>query len=73
VIRALLEAGLPVRLVKRVLPSLAAGRAGLDRDVRDEIAAYHDGLARRIERLERQRASLAEFLSQEQGPRPTTA
>jgi len=73
VIRSLLAAGLPVRLVREVLPRFADGAAGLDQRVHDEIAAYRDRLARRIERLERQRDSLGEFLSQEHVARPTNA
>ncbi|MEU6188064.1 MerR family transcriptional regulator [Nocardia sp. NPDC047038] len=64
VIRHLLDAGLPVRFVKRVLPALIEGAGDLDSQARDEIAAYHDRLTRRIALLERQRSSLGGFLSQ---------
>lgn len=61
-VRALLGAGLPVRFVKRVLPAVVDGAGTLDRQSREEIAAYHRRLTRRIEQLEQQRSSLGEFL-----------
>jgi DNA-binding transcriptional MerR regulator len=73
VIRSLLEAGLPVRLVREVLPGFADGRTRLDPRARDQIAAYRDRLTRRIDRLERQQASLGEFLAREHVAGPTTA
>lgn len=62
VIRSLLDAGLPVRYVKRLLPRLVDGAGDLDSRAREEIAAYHDRLSRRITLLERQRTALGEFL-----------
>jgi DNA-binding transcriptional MerR regulator len=62
VIRSLLDAGLPVRFIKRVLPAIADGDGGLDSQAHDEIAAYHDRLGRRIALLERQRSALGQFL-----------
>lgn len=61
VVRGLIDAGLPVRLVRRALPAVVDGR-DLDERTREEVARYHDRLVRRIEQLDRQRASLAEFL-----------
>lgn len=63
VIRSLLDAGLPVRFIKRVLPTLVDGAGDLDARAREEIGAYHDRLTRRIALLEQQRCSLGEFLS----------
>lgn len=63
-VRSLLAAGLPVRLVRRVLPTLVDGAGNLDPQAHDEIVEYHDRLSRRIAQLERQRTSLGEFLAQ---------
>ena len=63
VIRGLLEAGLPVRLVKKVLPAVADGR-DLDHATRAELEDYHDRLVLRIGQLDRRRSSLAVFLGQ---------
>lgn len=60
-IRRLIEAGLPVRLVKEVLPSVLDGRA-LAPQTQDEVRRYHDRLLDRIVELDRRRASLARFL-----------
>lgn len=63
VIRGLLDAGLPVRLVKDVLPAFADGNE-IDPHVREEIERYHDRLVRRISQLALRRASLTAFLDQ---------
>jgi DNA-binding transcriptional MerR regulator len=63
VIRGLLEAGLSVRLVKKVLPVVADGR-DLDQATRTELEDYHDRLVLRIGQLDRRRFSLAVFLGQ---------
>jgi DNA-binding transcriptional MerR regulator len=60
-IRGLLESGLPVRLVKKVLPAVAEGRA-LDRTTRAELQDYHDRVVLRIRQLDQRRSSLAMFL-----------
>jgi DNA-binding transcriptional MerR regulator len=73
VVRFLLDAGLPVRFIKQVLPTLVDGAGDLDAQAREEIAAYHDRLTRRIALLERQRSSLGEFLSQAPIERPSNA
>lgn len=62
-IRSLLDAGLPVRYVKRLLPRLVDGAGDLDSRSREEIAAYYDRLSERITLLERQRTALGEFLA----------
>ncbi len=63
VIRTLMDAGVPMRFIKRVLPTLLDGAGNLDPRARDEIAAYLDRLRQRIALLERQRSSLEDFLS----------
>lgn len=60
-IRGLLDAGLPIRLVRKVLPAIADGRH-LEQQIREELEAYHDRLVHRIMQLNQRRASLATFL-----------
>ncbi|MFD7030012.1 MerR family transcriptional regulator [Streptomyces sp. NPDC059917] len=79
VIRSLLESGLPVRLIKEVLPFLAehpnGGAAALCGEFLDEVRDYHGRLTERIAALTAQRAALESFLSTARppataGPRP---
>jgi DNA-binding transcriptional MerR regulator len=64
VIRSLLESGLPVRLIRDVLPS---DDAGPNPDVSDEfvgqVRGYRDRLAARIAALNERQAALDAFLA----------
>ncbi|MFF1809689.1 MerR family transcriptional regulator [Streptomyces sp. NPDC058251] len=66
VIRSLLESGLPVRLIKEVLPHLADGTdAGTDAvcsEFLEEVRRYRDRLAVRIASLSDQQAALDAYL-----------
>jgi DNA-binding transcriptional MerR regulator len=66
VIRSLLESGLPVRLIKEVLPHLIDGPdAGADlpcAEFLDEVQSYRDRLAARIAVLSAQQSALDAFL-----------
>lgn len=65
-IRSLLESGLPVRLIREVLPQLIdepPGRPDLRRaDFLDEVRRYRDRLQDRIAALESRRSALDTFL-----------
>ncbi len=63
VIRGLLDAGLPVRLIKKVLPAVADGHE-LGQATRTELEDYHDRLVLRIGQLDQRRSALAVFLGQ---------
>jgi len=68
VIRSLLESGLPVRLIREALPSLADGSDG-GRDVVDaeflhEVQRHRDRLAARIAILGEQQAALDAYLKE---------
>ncbi len=65
VIRHLMDAGVPVRFLKQVLP-MVVGETTMDPEAMQEVAAYLDRLSGRIEALERQRSALGEFLLQVQ-------
>ncbi|MDG4797496.1 MerR family transcriptional regulator [Micromonospora sp. WMMD1082] len=76
VIRSLLESGLPVRLIKDVLPHLAAEP---DADLRDvcaeflrEVRRYRDQLAARIASLSDQQAALDAYLHEARPAEPMT-
>ncbi|PZF80305.1 MerR family transcriptional regulator [Jiangella anatolica] len=66
VIRSLLESGLPVRLIREVLPGLADGSdAGADvacTEFLHEVQSYRDRLALRIAVLSDQQAALDAYL-----------
>ncbi|MEU3510977.1 MerR family transcriptional regulator [Streptomyces longwoodensis] len=63
VIRSLLESGLPLRLVRDVLPHLAVGQPDqVCAEFVREVERYRDGLAARIAGLEAQRAALDAYL-----------
>ncbi|WP_338693078.1 MerR family transcriptional regulator [Streptomyces sp. Q6] len=66
VIRSLLESGLPVRLIRDVLPSLTDGAgAGTDAvcaEFLHEVRSYRDRLAARIAVLSEQQAALDVYL-----------
>ncbi len=66
VIRSLLESGLPVRLIRDVLPRLTDGPdAGPDavcEEFLHEVQSYHDRLAARIAVLSDQQAALDTYL-----------
>jgi DNA-binding transcriptional MerR regulator len=66
VIRSLLESGLPVRLIRDVLPSLTDGPdAGTDAvcaEFLHEVQSYRDRLAARIAVLNDQQAALDAYL-----------
>ncbi|MEU5114367.1 MerR family transcriptional regulator [Streptomyces longwoodensis] len=73
VIRSLLEFGLPLRLVRDVLPHLAVGQpAAVCAEFVREVERYRDGLAARIAGLEEQRAALDAYLREVRraAPRP---
>ncbi|MEV0174518.1 MerR family transcriptional regulator [Streptomyces sp. NPDC050803] len=68
VVRSLLESGLPVRLIKEVLPHLT-GRADADTEVMcaeflHEVERYRDRLAARIALLSEQQSALDAYLHQ---------
>lgn len=67
-IRSLLESGLPVRLIKDVLPHLAdtpgAGPEQLCTEFLDEVQGFRDRLAARIAALSSQQSALDAFLSE---------
>jgi DNA-binding transcriptional MerR regulator len=66
-VRSLLESGLPVRMIREVLPQLAPGREdGADQrpEFLDEVQAYRDRLAARITALETQKSALDDFLNE---------
>jgi DNA-binding transcriptional MerR regulator len=60
-IRSLLDAGVPVRLIKEVLPVVVDDR-NLDGPTRAALERYHDRIVRRINQLDERRASLAMFI-----------
>lgn len=66
IIRSLLESGLPIRLIKEMLPHLAdrpdAGADQLGAELLDHIRGYRDRLADRIAGLSAQRSALDAFL-----------
>jgi DNA-binding transcriptional MerR regulator len=66
VIRSLLQSGLPVRLIKEVLPHLADGLVLaadlLCAEFLDEVRSYRDRLAERIAVLSAQQSALDAFL-----------
>ena len=76
VIRSLLESGLPVRLIRDVLPHLARrGDEAADElcpEFLDEVQGYRDRLGERIAALSTQQSALDAFLD-EAGRRSTTA
>lgn len=73
VIRSLLESGLPVRLIRELLPSLADERdVGMDVDgvceeFLHEVRSYRDRLAARIAVLSDQQAALDAYLREAGG------
>ncbi|GAA5074910.1 MerR family transcriptional regulator [Streptomyces similanensis] len=76
VIRSLLESGLPVRLIREVLPGLTdppdAGADVVCAEFLHEVRDYRDRLAARIAALGEQQAALDAYLRQADGtgPRP---
>ena len=76
VIRSLLEHGLPLRLVREVLPYLegrAEGRTGpgangLCPEFLDEVARYRDRLTERIDELDTRRSAVDAFLREARPP-----
>ncbi|WEO99865.1 MerR family transcriptional regulator [Streptomyces sp. FXJ1.172] len=75
VIRSLLESGLPVRLIKEVLPGLMQGPGDFGTDVvcaefLHELQGYRDRLAARIADLSAQQTALDAYLRE---ARPTDA
>ena len=61
-IRALLDAGLPVRLVKEVLPYVTS-EAGVCAEFLAQVQSYRDRLAERIAGLADQQAALDAYLA----------
>jgi DNA-binding transcriptional MerR regulator len=59
VIRSLLESGLPVRLIRDVLPHHADGPSA---ELLDEVRRYRDRLAARIAELSARQAALDAYL-----------
>jgi DNA-binding transcriptional MerR regulator len=72
VIRSLLESGLPVRLIKEVLPHLTDGPDAstdlLCAEFLDEVRSYRDRLAARIAVLSAQQSALDAFLREARHP-----
>ncbi|TDQ00294.1 DNA-binding transcriptional MerR regulator [Labedaea rhizosphaerae] len=67
-IRALLESGLPVRLIRQALPG-SGGKPELDEFLR-EVREHRDRLAARIAVLDGQRAALDAYLRSAGHPGP---
>lgn len=75
-IRSLLESGLPVRLIREILPGLTAEPApeaapvtgGACAEFLREVAAYRDRIAARVADLSRQQAALDAYLRTSHGP-----
>lgn len=67
-VRSLLESGLPVRMIRELLPEPADGREAtadqLRSDFLDEVQAYRDRLAARITVLDTQKSALDAFLDE---------
>ncbi|UED83515.1 MerR family transcriptional regulator [Streptomyces profundus] len=63
-VRALLESGLPVRLIREALPVVDDGQAALEAEFLAEVAGYRDRLAARITELQARQAALDAFLRQ---------
>ncbi|MEO3825436.1 MerR family transcriptional regulator [Actinomadura sp. B10D3] len=63
VIRSLLESGLPVRLIKDVLPHITEAEAGVPcTEFLREVQNHRDRLAARIAALSAQQAALDDYL-----------
>ncbi|ALG08431.1 MerR family transcriptional regulator [Kibdelosporangium phytohabitans] len=60
VIRSLLESGLPLRLIRAVLP----GNSAVDAEFLREVQSYRDRLAARIALLSDQQAALDAYLDE---------
>ncbi|MEV5510352.1 MerR family transcriptional regulator [Streptomyces orinoci] len=78
VIRSLLESGLPVRLIREVLPHLTDAPDGepgtVCAEFLHEVRDYRDRLAARIAELSAQRSALDAFLLEARPPKsPATA
>lgn len=67
-VRSLLESGLPVRMIRELLPEPADGREAsadqLSSEFLDEVQAYRDRLAARITVLDTQKSALDAFLNE---------
>lgn len=67
-VRSLLESGLPVRMIRELLPEPADSRGATADQLRseflDEVQAYRDRLAARITVLDTQKSALDAFLSE---------
>jgi DNA-binding transcriptional MerR regulator len=67
-VRSLLESGLPVRMIRELLPEPADGREAtadqLQSEFLDEVQAYRDRLAARIAVLDTQKSALDAFLDE---------
>ncbi|WP_309103430.1 MerR family transcriptional regulator [Microbacterium sp.] len=63
VIRSLLESGLPVRLIRRVLQAPPEPEGGVDPALVDDVRRYRTRLSARIAALSAQEAALAEYLA----------
>ena len=66
VVRSLLESGLPVRLIREVLPHVTSGAQGdvVCAEFVQEVRAYRDRVAARIAHLTDQRAALDGYLGE---------
>ncbi len=62
VIRSLLESGLPLRLIKEVLPHLTAEPDAVCAEFLHAVQSYRDRVAARIARLSDQQAALDAYL-----------
>jgi DNA-binding transcriptional MerR regulator len=73
-VRSLLESGLPVRMIRELLPEPADGREATADQLRseflDEVQAYRDRLAARITVLDTRKSALDAFLIEAGHARP---
>ncbi|MER7171505.1 MerR family transcriptional regulator [Streptomyces mesophilus] len=67
-IRSLLESGLPVRLIRELLPPSGADASGEDAEFLREVARYRDRIAARIAGLVEQQEALDAYLRRAAAP-----
>jgi DNA-binding transcriptional MerR regulator len=68
-IRELLDAGLPVRLIREALPHVGEDTGPTWQEFLDHVAAYRERLVERIDELATQKSALDAFLQRARVPR----